>query len=84
MAVTGSGVINAGSLYVMTPTQSYMESIMTGGVLNDLTFNTMLAPIVDTSRWQEIPVNASGTITILGKVNATNEVKMRAAKIGVQ
>lgn len=83
MAVTGSGVINAGSLYVMTPTQSYMESIMTGGVLNDLTFNTMLAPIVDTSRWQEIPVNASGTITILGKVNATNEVKMRAAKIGV-
>ncbi|WP_276834818.1 hypothetical protein [Megasphaera stantonii] len=83
MAVTGSGVIDAGSLYVMTPTQSYMESIMTGGVLNDLTFNTMLAPIVDTSRWQEIPVNASGTITILGKVNATNEVKMRAAKIGV-
>lgn len=82
MAVTGSGVINAGSLYVMTPTQKFMDSIMTNGVL-DSTFDKTLGPIVDTSRWQEIPVNASGTITILGRVNATNEVKMRAAKIGV-
>lgn len=82
MAVTGSGVINAGSLYVMTPAQGFMDSIMKNGVL-DSTFDKTLGPIVDTSRWQEIPVNASGTITILGQVNATNAVKMRAAKIGV-
>ena len=83
MAVTGSGVINAGSLYVMTPTKGFMDDIMTAGVLTDSTFDKTLGPIVDTSRWQEIPVNASGTITILGQVNATNAVKMRAAKIGV-
>ena len=83
MAVTGSGVINAGSLYVMTPTQDVMKALMTNGALTDSTFDKTLGPIVDTSRWQEIPVNASGTITILGQVNATNAVKMRAAKIGV-
>ena len=33
--------------------------------------------------WEIIPVNTSGTITVLGQVNATNEVQMRAAKIGV-
>ena len=31
----------------------------------------------------EIPVNPSGTITVLGTINAANDVKMTAAQIGI-
>lgn len=84
MAVGKSGVINTGSLYVMTPTESYMKNAI--DVVGNPTATgaeAVLANVVDTANWQAIPVNASGTITVLGQVNTTNEVKMRAAKIGV-
>ncbi len=82
MAVGKSGVINTGSLYVMTPAsddlntewnklQSQVESNGTFGNDNMI------------EGWEAIPVNNSGTITVLGKINATNDVQLRAAKIGV-
>lgn len=88
MAVGKSGVINTGSLYVMTPTNKFMESITTvGGTADTGTAAENLAHITnittDANAWQAIPVNTSGTITVLGQVNATNEVQMRAAKIAV-
>ena len=88
MAVGKSGVINTGSLYVMTPTAGFMDSITTvGGTADAGTAEENLAHITnittDANAWQAIPVNNSGTITVLGQVNATNEVQMRAAKIAV-
>lgn len=88
MAVGKSGVINTGSLYVMTPTADFMDSIKTvGGTADAGTAAENLAHITnittDANAWQAIPVNTSGTITVLGQVNATNEVQMRAAKIAV-
>ena len=84
MAVGKSGVINTGSLYVMTPTQNFMETATKiVGNPTDTGAKAALDNVVDTAKWQAIPVNASGTITVLGQVNATNEVQMRAAKIGV-
>lgn len=88
MAVGKSGVINTGSLYVMTPTADFMDSITTvGGTADAGTAEENLAHITnittDANAWQAIPVNTSGTITVLGQVNATNEVQMRAAKIAV-
>ena len=84
MAVGKSGVINTGSLYVMTPTENYMKNAMdVVGNPNSTGTQDVVANVIDTAKWHEIPVNASGTITVLGQVNATNEVKMRAAKIGV-
>ena len=88
MAVGKSGVINTGSLYVMTPTADFMDSITTvGGTADTGTAAENLAHITnittDANAWQAIPVNTSGTITVLGQVNATNEVQMRAAKIAV-
>lgn len=88
MAVGKSGVINTGSLYVMTPTADFMDSIKTiGGTADTGTAAENLAHITnittDANAWQAIPVNTSGTITVLGQVNATNEVQMRAAKIAV-
>lgn len=88
MAVGKSGVINTGSLYVMTPTQDFMDAAKTiATTAPDETAADKLAHITnittDAASWQAIPLNSSGTITVLGKVNATNEVQMRAAKIGV-
>ena len=88
MAVGKSGVINTGSLYVMTPTQDFMDAAKTiATTAPDETAAEKLAHITnittDADSWQAIPLNSSGTITVLGKVNAVNEVRMRAAKIGV-
>lgn len=90
MAVGKSGVINTGSLYVMTPatgidinSQEYnytyegLQGTFDSG--SEANINTAL------NRMQalNIPLNASGTISVLGKVNATGDVKMAAAKIGI-
>ena len=88
MAVGKSGVINTGSLYVMTPTQDFMDAAKTiATTAPDETAADKLAHITnittDAASWQAIPLNSSGTITVLGKVNAVNEVRMRAAKIGI-
>lgn len=86
MAVTGSGVINAGSLFVMTPTKSFMDSMMTNDVLDTDTGKAMLNNITraeGAEGWAVIPINPSGTITVLGKINAVDHVEMRAAHIGI-
>lgn len=90
MAVGKSGVINTGSLYVMTPTPDFMEAVQTVGTeapAEDankyLGYITNITDPTKANAWEIIPVNTSGTITVLGKVNATNEVQMRAAKIAV-
>lgn len=81
MAVTGSGVINAGSLYVMTPTESYMKGIL-GDDLKGFDAEAFDAQWKNISTMQ-IPVNASGTITVEGKIHATNGIGMKAAQIRV-
>lgn len=90
MAVGKSGVINTGSLYVMTPatgidinSQEYnytyegLQGTFDSG--SEANINTAL------NRMQalNIPLNASGTISVLGKVNAAGDVKMAAPKIAL-
>lgn len=91
MAVGKSGVINTGSLYVMTPVEiisditspehNYSYEALKG------TFDSGAEANINTAlnRMQalNIPLNAEGTISVLGKVNATGDVKMAAAKIGI-
>lgn len=91
MAVGKSGVINTGSLYVMTPVEriyditspehNYSYEALKG------TFDSGSEANINTAlnRMQalNIPLNAEGTISVLGKVNATGDVKMAAAKIGI-
>lgn len=75
MAVGKTGVINAGALYVATPTRTKFDEYKKLG--------TEFNKIIKDEGFAEIPINASGTISVLGKVNAVNAVNMRAAKIGV-
>lgn len=81
MAVSNTGVINAGSLTVMTPTQDFMKEIL-GDELHDFHTDTF------SEQWDhissmEIPINASGTITVEGKVNAPDSIRMKSAHIQV-
>lgn len=75
MAVGKTGVINAGALYVATPTRTKFDEYKKLG--------TEFNKIIKDEGFAEIPINASGTISVLGKVNAVNAVNLRAAKIGV-
>ena len=77
MAVGKTGVINAGALYVATPTKTAFDDYKKPDTEDK--FNT----IIKDEGFAKIPINASGTISVLGKVNAVNAVNLRAAKIGV-
>ena len=77
MAVGKTGVINAGALYVATPTSTKFDEYKKFADQDN--FDT----IIKDEGFAKIPINASGTISVLGKVNAVNAVNMRAAKIGV-
>lgn len=77
MAVGKTGVINAGALYVATPTKTAFDDYKKRDTEDK--FNT----IIKDEGFAKIPINASGTISVLGKVNAVNTVNLRAAKIGV-
>lgn len=85
MAVGKSGVINTGSLYVMTPTSTFMEDIIgaDGKSFNEANFKAQWGDGAGNIAQMQVPVNQSGTISVLGTVNAANEVKMMAAQIGV-
>lgn len=77
MAVGKTGVINAGALYVATPTRTAFDEY------KEFKTKDQFDKIITDKNFAEIPINASGTISVLGKVNAVNAVNMRAAKIGV-
>ena len=77
MAVGKTGVINAGALYVATPTKTAFDDY------KKLDTEDKFDTIIPDQNFAQIPINASGTISVLGKVNAVNAVNLRAAKIGV-
>ena len=77
MAVGKTGVINAGALYVATPTTDAFAKY------KEFTAKDQFDTIIPDQKFAQIPINASGTISVLGKVNAVNAVNLRAAKIGV-
>ena len=81
MAVGKSGVINVGSLYVMTPAKVSLDAYTYHG-LSDL-IETDTEDALNRMMTLNIPVNSSGTISVLGKINSVGDVKMAAAKIAV-
>ena len=89
MAVGKGGVINTGALYVMAPswTQDLTDKdqrsyeILKGNFATGAYGDTELEAIKNGTA--NIRINASGTISVLGKINATNEVKLYAGKVAV-
>ena len=89
MAVGRSGVINTGSLYVMAPalTQNYTDgdqrsyAILKGNFASGTYGDAEVEAIKNGAA--NIRINASGTISVLGKINAANEVKLYGGKVAV-
>ena len=76
MVIGAGGVVNAGSLTVLTPTQEVFSQYNTVANLN----------FVDTTGVRNdvaIPINASGTIEVHGTINAATAVELQAGKIDV-
>ena len=89
MAVGKGGVINTGALYVMAPslTQDLLDKdqrsyeILKGNFATGNYGDTELEAIKNGA--DNIRINASGTISVLGKINATHDVKLYAGKVAV-
>ena len=89
MAVGKGGVINTGALYVMAPswTQDLTDKdqrsyeILKGNFATGAYGDTELEAIKNGA--DNIRINASGTISVLGKINATHDVKLYAGKVAV-
>ncbi len=89
MVVGKGGVINTGFLYVMAPalTQNHTDgdqrsyAILKGNFASDTYGDAEVAAIKNGAA--NIRINPSGTISVLGKINATDEVKLYAGKVAV-
>lgn len=92
MVVSGSGVINAGSLNVAVPTQDFFDklSYATGKDTNgtiDLFYDdadTILGNAEITKQLMgevAYPVNPSGTIAVAGKINVANVARLAANEV---
>ena len=86
MAVGKSGVINTGALYVMAPATTSLPGESNYGSLKGV-FNTGAATEDHLNAIKNgsplIPLNPSGTISVLGKINAADDVKLYATQIAV-
>lgn len=86
MAVGKSGVINTGALYVMAPATTSLPGESNYESLKGV-FNTGEATEEHLNAIKNgsplIPLNPSGTISVLGKINAADDVKLYAAQIAV-
>lgn len=79
IAVGADGVINAGKIVLINPTDDYYQELLRNkGDLSDASFS------VDKIRNGEIPLNTSGTITVEGKLNATSGINLAAAEVNIK
>lgn len=99
LAVSGSGVINAGSLTVMTPTPEHLVQAglaswadKEGGKINAAFGGSKdvdaLQKVYLDVNWKaieamNIPINKMGNITVKGRINTTNGIKFKAAHINI-
>ena len=70
MAVSNKGVINAGSLTVMTPTEGEMDGLLNNPLVEDNRIRDMVADPAS------IAVNPSGTISIAGTVHTLGDIRL--------
>ena len=100
MVVSGSGVINAGSLNVAVPTQDFFDklSYVTGKdaagkdikEMIDLFNGSADAILGSTEITRQLtgevayPLNASGSIAVAGKINAANVARLAANEVNIE
>jgi filamentous hemagglutinin family protein len=76
MVVGASGVLNVGSLSVLTPRADFLAGMVdTTGAVDVAQMNILLAG--------GAPVSAGGLITIAGRINALDNISLRGAVVNV-
>ncbi|MCL2623615.1 MAG: leukotoxin LktA family filamentous adhesin, partial [Planctomycetaceae bacterium] len=76
IAIGQSGVVNVGSLHLVTPSQQFMEDLISkGGTISD----------VHTQRLFEgnVPLSESGVVSVKGRVNAVDTITITADGVNV-
>lgn len=79
IAVGAEGVINAGQIGLIVPTDSYYQNLISNK--GNISVDNFSA---DKIRNGEIPLNVSGTISVAGKLNATDGINLASTNIDIQ
>ena len=78
IVIGSSGVINAGSIGLMTPSQEFYDSVMNGGKIDQ---SKLTEDMIKNIEAADIPLNLNGSISISGKLNAVDGIKVASAAI---
>lgn len=78
MIVGNTGVINAGALYALTPSDGEYKRI-----LENWTDESKFKQDIPKIQSGQIPLNSKGTITVRGQINATNHIGLYGAKVEI-
>ena len=83
IAVGSTGVINAGSLTLLTPSEDYYEKFIEDGGWNSSMDADVFAEELPNLQGMNIPLNPTGEIVVKGKFYAPNGIQMKAASIAL-
>ena len=76
MTVGPTGIINVGSLTIQTPTQAFMDELISPlGGISGMATQQVLEGLV--------PISDTGTVIVKGKINALHDVAMRVAGLNI-
>ncbi|MDR1831431.1 MAG: leukotoxin LktA family filamentous adhesin, partial [Fusobacteriaceae bacterium] len=79
MIIGTKGVVNTGSFYMITPEGDKFDAAMANA--QNGTLSSGIVP--DSAGNVNIPLNPEGTITVRGKIFATDDISLHAAKITI-
>ena len=80
VVVGSSGVINAGSVHLMAPSQSEYNAMVGNSGVNDTAFSQRWSKIQDGS----IALNADATIKVAGKINTVDGASLRGGNVNLE
>ncbi|WP_303840572.1 leukotoxin LktA family filamentous adhesin [Selenomonas ruminantium] len=80
VVVGSSGVINAGSVHLMAPSQSQYNVLVGDSGVNDTAFSQNWSKIQDGS----IALNADATIKVAGRINTVDGASLRGGNVNLQ
>ena len=80
VVVGSTGVINAGSVHLMAPSQSEYNAMVGSSGVNDTGFSQRWSKIQDGS----IALNADATIKVAGKINTVDGASLRGGNVNLE
>ncbi len=73
LAIGSDGVVNTGSLTVMTPSLNFMNELFSDGLISESSVNSILS--------DNVPIGETGSVLINGKINTISGVKILSSNL---